>query len=206
MVKRGVWCALVSATVSLFGSPGGPAADEASGSLVISLLPYEAEIQLNEGVRAQLDQQGIEWGLVGSDLIVSFVSRRYVAVELPQLTRYGELDTVELPPGDYTITCIGLDVKKPARDFERLLAESAFINKDVVRFSIRPGEATRLELRSEIRKQGGFWLKTFVPRVHATVHDGKGDGRQIVINDRIESSIPWTRYSFPSKAPLRSGS
>jgi hypothetical protein len=188
--------------LAILAALAGPiAADPPTGTLVLDVLPYESEVKLKKNIRAQFDRGGIEWGILENELVISLVSRQYVGADLPQLTRYGQQDSLELPAGEYRITCIGLTLESMSRSVDELLSKSAYFNKDILNFSILPGQTTRLAVHSLIRKQkAGFLLKAFSPQLKIAVDDGREDERETVISDRIASSIPWDRYSGPLKS------
>jgi hypothetical protein len=48
-------------------------------------------------------------------------------------------------------------------------------------------------------------LKAFSPQLKIAVDDGREDGREAVISDRISSSIPWDRDSGPLKSQSATG-
>jgi hypothetical protein len=169
-----------------------------SGTLVVNIHGYDSEIKLKKSVQRQLAHSGVEWGIVGSELLITLVNRSYVAAELPYLTRYGESRSLELPVGEYTISCIGLVVDSVSRDIEAFLARSAFVNKDVLRFSIRAGQSTRLDVHSLIRKQkAGLLVRMFVPQVRVVVQENAESAQGAIISDRTSSSVPWGSYSGP---------
>lgn len=176
------------------------AGDDSTGTLVFTVRNYETEVKLKKKIESQLEHGGVEWGVQENELIVTLISKAYVGVDLPHLTRYGREQSLELPVGDYGITCIGLSLSGGARSVERLLDESAFLNRDVVGFSVRPGEVTRIDVFPVIEKhKAGLFMKLFVPRLELTVSENGQPIDNAVISERIATSIPWGRYSGPLK-------
>jgi hypothetical protein len=89
---------------------------------------------------------------------------------------------------------------KGSGNIEQLLDKSAFINKSVVDFSVRPGEETRIDVLPVYEKQKAGWLvKLFMPRLEVKVSEDGQPREEVVISERIASSIPWGRYSGPLK-------
>ena len=179
---------------------GHASEDGPTGTLVLNVDNYESEVKLKKNIRKQFDHSGLDWGINEDDLVITLVNRSYIGVDLSYLTRYGESKSLELPAGDYSITCIGIALESLSRDVEQLLSKSAFFNKDVLGFSIRPGETTQVDVHPLIRKQkAGFLVKAFTPQLRVVVQENGQPTEDKVISDRIASSIPWDHYSGPLK-------
>jgi hypothetical protein len=171
---------------------------QATGTLVFDSKPFTSEVDLKEKIEKQLKSGGLEWGVVGNELVVTLVNKRFINADIPNLTRYGERKEIQLPPGQYTLTCVGL-IPEGGLSVDKVLSKGAYFNEDVLSFTIEPGETTVLEVSSVIRKENTFFLKFFIPEVSVSVvANGVGFEAQ-PINIRGDSSVAWDDYSGPLK-------
>jgi hypothetical protein len=169
-----------------------------TGKLVFDVKAFTSEIDLRPKIEQQLKSGGLEWGVVSNQLVVTLVNKRFIGADIPNLTRYGDRKELDLPPGEYTLTCVGL-IPEGGLSVEKVLDKGAYFNLDVLRFTIAAGKTTVLEVYPVIRKHNTFFLKFFIPEIEVKViADGTpaGDG---VINTRGDSSVPWTEYNGPLK-------
>lgn len=173
-------------------------AAEPAGTLVFQLRDYESDVKLKKKVQKQLEHAGLQWGFEGHELVIPFVSPKFVKPELSETTRWGETDEVQLAPGEYRITCIGYEQRKLFGGIEKVLSESAYFNESVLTFTIRPGEVTKLEILPRFHKTGTM-IKVFVPALHVKVIENGAVVRESVVSERTASSIPWDEYSGPLK-------
>ena len=180
-----------------------PAEDEPNGRLAFDVKRYASDVEMKEKVEKQLEHAGIEWGMSENLLVISMVNKKFVKVELPHMTRYGEQKVLELKPGAYRITCIGYVHSSNSRDVAKVLSASAFVNESVMTFNILPGKTTTLEILPTIEKQTKtsflVKVKVFLPDLRVKViEDGVPKGETIV-NQRTSTSIAWDDYSGPLK-------
>jgi len=171
---------------------------QATGTLVFDSKPFTSEIELREKVESQLKSGGLEWGVVGNEVVVTLVSKRFIAGDIPNLTRYGERKEIQLPAGKYTLTCVGL-IPEGGFSVDKVLSKGAYFNEDVLSFEIEPGQATVLEVTSVIRKENTFLLKFFVPEVSVNVIANDIDFGAVPINLRDDKSVAWDDYTGPLK-------
>jgi hypothetical protein len=175
-----------------------PVFAQATGTLVFDAKPFTSEVDLKEKIEKQLKSGGLEWGVVGNELVVTLVNKRFINADIPNLTRFGERKEIQLPAGQYTLTCVGL-IPDGGLSVDKVLSKGAYFNEDVLSFTIEAGETTVLDVSSVIRKENTFFLKFFVPEVSVSVvSNGVGFEAQ-PINLRGDSSVAWDDYSGPLK-------
>ena len=175
-----------------------PVIAQATGTLVFDSKPFTSEVELKEKIEKQLKSGGLEWGVVGNELVVTLVNKRFINAEIPNLTRYGERKEIQLPAGQYTLTCVGL-IPEGGLSVDKVLSKGAYFNEDVLSFTIEAGETTVLDVSSVIRRENTFLLKFFVPEVSVSVvANGVGFEPQ-PINLRGDASVAWDDYSGPLK-------
>ncbi len=181
----------------VLGAPSA-LAQGATGKLVVDVKAFTSEIDLKPKIEQQLKSGGIEWGLASNQLVVTLVAKRFIGVEIPNLTRFGERKEIDLPPGDYTLTCVAL-IPEGGFSVEKVLDKGAYFNLDVLHFTIASGKTTVLEAYPVIRKHNTFFLKFFIPEIEIKViADGAAVG-DAVINMRGDQSVPWPQYTGPLK-------
>jgi hypothetical protein len=175
-----------------------PVFAQATGTLVFDLKPFTSEVDLKEKIEKQLKAGGLEWGVVGNELVVTLVNKRFINAEIPNLTRFGERKEIQLPAGQYTLTCVGL-IPEGGLSVDKVLSKGAYFNEDVLSFTIEAGETTVLDVSSVIRKENTFFLKFFVPEVSVSVVANGVGFEAEPINLRGDSSVAWDDYSGPLK-------
>src|SRR5512143_2297382 len=77
---------------------------QATGKLVLDVKPFTSEIDLKPKIEQQLKSGGLDWGVVEKQLVVTMVNKRFIGVDIPNLTRYGDRKELDLAPGEYTLT------------------------------------------------------------------------------------------------------
>jgi hypothetical protein len=188
---------IVLALSALLGSTQVTLA-QSTGTLTFAMQAFTSEIDLRPKVEAQLKSGGLEWGVQEQQLIVTLVNKRFINAEIPNLTRYGESKDIELPAGNYTLTCIGL-VPEGGLSVDKVLNKGAYFNNDVLRFTIEPGKTTVLDVASVIRKENTFFLKFFVPEITVRVLTDGVANDAVAINIRDDRSVAWADYAGPLK-------
>ena len=171
---------------------------QATGTLAFDLKPFTSEVELKEKIEKQLKSGGLEWGVVGNELVVTLVNKRFINAEIPNLTRYGERKEIQLPAGQYTLTCIGL-IPEGGLSVDKVLSKGGYFNENVLSFTIEAGQTTALEVTSVIRKENTFLLKFFVPEVSVNVVANGVGFDAVPINLRGDASVAWDDYSGPLK-------
>lgn len=171
---------------------------QATGTLVFDSKPFTSEVELKPKIENQLKSGGLEWGVKGNELIVTLVNKRFINADIPNLTRYGERKEIQLPAGQYTLTCVGL-IPEGGLSVDKVLSKGAYFNTDVMNFTIEPGQTTVLEVSSVIRKENTFLLKFFVPEVSVNIIANDVEFGAAPINVRDDQSVAWDDYSGPLK-------
>ena len=136
--------------------------------------------------------------MLPNQLVVVAVPNSLFDVEISNFSRYGTQQEIELPAGDYTLTCVGL-VPSLAWDVPTLLRKSGFINHDVLHFAIKEGETTVLEARTTILKRRAALMPIHFREIVVTVLERGAPVAEAVINTRTASSIAWRDYHGPLK-------
>jgi hypothetical protein len=173
-------------------------AQGATGKLALDVKAFTSEIDLKPKIEQQLKSGGFDWGVVEKQVVVTLVNKRFIGVDIPNLTRFGERKEIDLPPGDYTLTCVGL-IPEGGFGVEKVLDKGAYFNLDVLHFTIASGKTTVLEAYPVIRKHNTFFLKFFIPEIEVKViADGVAAG-DAVINTRGDKSVAWSEYTGPLK-------
>lgn len=181
-----------------------PVLGQQSGTLMFDLKNYTADAKMPKKSQKQLEHAGIQWGMLDNSVLISLVNRSFVKADMPYLTRFGEQKTLDLKPGHYTITCIGIEFKSTSTDVNRALAKSAFFNNDVLEFTVLPGKTTTLEITPVYvtESQWRLWVKLnfFMPELKVRVlEDGTPKGDGLVITQRTAKSLAWNDYHGPLK-------
>lgn len=173
-------------------------AQESKGTLVIDVKPIEAQTAIKPKVESELKSGGLEWGVENDQLVVSMVSKRFVAVDLTHLTRYGTTTSVDLPPGHYRLTCVAID-PSGGLSVDKFLSKGAYFNLDVVTFDVAAGETTTIAIRPLMQKKSTFLVKFFYPDLLVRVLRNGVEGPEYRISARTETSIAWDSYHGPLK-------
>ena len=173
-------------------------AQAATGTLVFDVKPFTSKVKLKEKIENRLKTGGIEWGAADGQLMITTVNKRFIRFDLPHMTRYGESKTLELAPGTYTIHCAAF-IPEGGLSVEKALAKGAFFNLDQLSFEIVEGKTTTLEVHPVIESESTFLLKFFMPELLVKLVEDGAVKQEVVINNRVESSIAWNDYSGPLK-------
>lgn len=160
--------------------------------------PFTSKVKLKEKIQNRLKTGGIEWGAADGQLVITTVNKRFIRFDLPHMTRYGESKTLELAPGTYTIHCAAF-IPEGGLSVEKALAKGAFFNLDQMTFEIAEGKTTTLEVHPVIESESTFLLKFFMPELQVKLVEDGAVKQEVVINNRVESSIAWNDYNGPLK-------
>ena len=173
-------------------------AQDANGTLVFDVKPFTSKVKLKEKIENRLKTGGIEWGIADGQLVVTMVNKRFIAFEIPNMTRYGESKTLEVPAGSYKLHCVGF---APDGGFsvEKALSKGAWFNLDLKNFDVPAGKTVTIEVYPTIDSESTFFLKFYMPQLMLKfIVDGAPAG-ELVINDKLPSSIAWDNYDGPLK-------
>jgi hypothetical protein len=169
------------------------AAQQAMGKLVFDIKPFTSELKLKPKIQAQLESGGIEWGVKDGQLVVAVLNKRFIDFDITHMTRYGRNETVDLPAGEYRVTCVGFE-PHTAFSVEKALAKGGYVNENVITFKIEDGKTTTLSMNPIIKKSNAFILEFYMPDLMTTVVTDAGSSEEKAINLRGAGSISWPDY------------
>ena len=166
----------------------------ADGTLAINVAAFQSEVKLKDKIRKQLEGGGMEWGLAGDRLTVTTVNKQYVGPTIDHLTRFGTNATLNLPAGEYRVSCVGM-VYEGGLSVAKVLSKGAYFNENVMTFRIADGETTTLDVRPVIRSSSGMLLKVFMPEYIAKVTLNGEASPEVSLNARGGTSVAWDDYN-----------
>ena len=175
-----------------------------SGLLVFDLQKYTSDVKLPKKIQTQLEHAGLQWGMVKHTLLIPLVNQKFVNIDTLNLTRFGEQKTLEVTPGDYTITCIAHEFNSNSTSVDKFLSKNAFFNIDVLKFTILPGKVTTIEISSKYQPQSAWFRLSketmYIPEVSVEVMvDGTAAGEALGVDRRTDKSVAWDDYKGPLK-------
>ncbi len=173
------------------------------GTLVFDVKNYSTDVKFKENIQKQLEHGFIEWGLVEKNVVITLVNRKYIKPELQYSTRYGSSSTLQLEPGEYTVTCIGYIPESNSRDIEKVLSKSAFFNLAVLKFNVLADKTTVLQvfptIEKHIHRSFATTVKMYMPDLRVSIIEDGVPKADALINARTESSVSWDNYHGPLK-------
>jgi hypothetical protein len=169
-----------------------------NGTLTVDVKPFTSEIPLDKKVEDQLRGAGVEWGLKDGKLVQTMVNKQFVNFDISILTRYGQQKSMDVPSGDYTITCVGM-IPHTGFSVQSILAKSAYVNQDVLRFHVDAGKTTTLIIQPVMKKDATLFATYFVPDLMTSITTDAGTTAPVSINARTPQSIAWPAYNGPLK-------
>lgn len=187
-----------SATPAASATPVAAPAPAGEGTLVVDVKAFTSEIKLDKKVEDQLRGAGIEWGVKDGQFVQTMVNKQYVNFDISNLTRYGQNKSINVPAGDYSLTCIGM-IPHTAFSVQAMLNKSAYVNEGVVRFHVDPGKTTTLTIQPVMKENATFFLNFYLPDLMTSVTTDAGTTPAVSINARTDGSIPWPKYKGPLK-------
>jgi hypothetical protein len=149
-------------------------------------------------VDKQLKNGGLEWGIRDHQLVFTMVNKQFIDFPISHMTRYGQNEQLSLPAGDYRVTGIGMEMSA-GFNVQKILDRGAFVNEDVVTFTIQPGKTTTLNINPVIKRDNAFVVNFWMPTLVASVTGESGTSGETALNTRGETSIAWPQYSGPLK-------
>ncbi|MDI9238856.1 hypothetical protein QLQ15_08000 [Lysobacter sp. LF1] len=176
----------------------GAVAQEGTGTLTVNVAQFTSEKELPKKVDKQLRNGGLEWGIKDDLLVFTTVAKQFIDHPVNHMTRYSQSETLTLPAGTYRITGIGLEMST-GFSVQKILDKGAFVNQDVLSFTIEPGKTTTLNITPVIYKDATFALNFWVPTLMASVQNESGSTPAVALNQRGASSIAWPQYHGPLK-------
>lgn len=170
----------------------------ATGTLVVDILPFTSEKTLPKRVDKQLRSGAIEWGVRDNLLVFTMVNRRFIDFPVNRMTRFGTRESLELPPGEYRITGVGLEMTS-SLSVDKVLERGAYFNEDIVTFRIEAGRTTTLTILPQIKIDRTFAVNFWMPSMMASISDGTTTTTPVALNDRYPTSVNWPDYNGPLK-------
>jgi len=174
------------------------AAQEAKGTLVFDVKPFTSKVKLKEKIENRLKTGGIEWGIADGQLVVTLVNKRFIAFDIPNMTRYGESKTLEVPAGSYKLHCVGF-VPEGGFSVEKALSKGAWFNLDMKTFEVAEGKTVTIEVYPTMDSESTFFLKFYMPQLLVKFIVDGAPADELVINDRTPTAIAWDNYDGPLK-------
>ena len=185
--------AAMLAVLVLITSPAFAQDAPATGTLVLDVKPFQSEVALKPKIQSQLESGGIEWGIKDGRMVVPMINKRFVDFDVSHMTRFGRSETLTLPAGEYAITSIGLEMHT-AFSPEKVLAKGAYVNQDVLKFTVEPGKTTTVTMLPIIARDMTFLVEWYMPALRTTVTTDAGTTEPVAINVRTDTSIAWPNY------------
>jgi len=169
-------------------------AQQATGKLLLDVKPFTSEVKLKAKVKDTLEHGALDWGVKDGRIVFTSIAKQYINFELNNFTRFGEQKEVELPAGDYKVSCAGL-VPHTAFSPQAMLSKGGFFNIDVMTVHIEPGKTTTLTIAPAIRKQKTLLLNFFQAEFVATTTLDGVVSPEVSLNMESPSSIKWDAYT-----------
>jgi hypothetical protein len=82
---------------------------------------------------------------------------------------------------------------------QKILDRGAFVNENVMSFTIEPGKTTTINIKPVIYKDAAFVVNFWMPTLVASVQTDAGTSEEKALNTRGDASIAWPQYSGPLK-------
>lgn len=193
-----LFCHAASAQETADVPADAPAIAPATGVLVVNIAQFTSEKELPKKVDRQLRNGGLEWGVRDDLVVFTMVNKQFIDYPINHMTRYGQSETLALPAGEYRVTGIGLEMSA-GFSVQKILDRGAFVNEDVMRFTIEPGKTTTLNIKPVIYKDGAFVVNFWMPTLVASAQTDAGVSAETPLNTRGEASIAWPQYTGPLK-------
>jgi hypothetical protein len=187
----------VVALLVVFMSSTLPAAAQEMGWLVLDVKRPKSTARMSKAVQRRVEHAGFDWGVKDGQVVLTLVKEQFVNFDLAHFTRFGETKPVEVPAGEYRITCVGFENEGALLNPEKALDRGAYLNVDVLTFRVEPGGITKLEMQPVIKKQAGAFVNLFIPTIQVTAPGAAA----VTINARTDKSVPWSTYAGTLKLP-----
>lgn len=195
-------------TAQAASTPAAPAAQDASaapsaavaapvdlspGTLVVEVTPFTSEKPLPAKIEQQLKSAAVEFGVRDHQVVFSTVAKQFIDFPLSHMVRYGQNESLSLPPGEYRITGIGLEVSF-GFNVQKILNKGAFVNEDVMSFTIQPGKTTTLSIHAIYGRDTAGMTAFYLPNLMASLRTEAGNTPEQALNVRGDHSIAWPDY------------
>ena len=169
-------------------------AQATTGKLLLDVRPFTSEVKLKKKVDDTLRHGALDWGVKDGRIVFTSVAKQYINFEMNNFTRFGETKELELPPGEYKISCAGL-VPHTAFSPQAILSKGGFFNIDVMTVRIEAGKTTTLTIAPVIRKQRTLLLNFFQAELLATASIDGVTSPEVSLNMEAPNSVKWDAYT-----------
>lgn len=190
------------AALFLYAFAGTVSAQQAVGKLVLDVKPFTSEIDLKAKVNDTLQHGALDWGAKDGRIVFTSIAKQYINFDMSHFTRFGESTGVDLPPGDYKVSCAGL-VPHTAFSPQSMLKKGGFFNIDVLTVHIEAGKTTTLTIHPVIRKQATFLLNFFQAEFVATTTFDGTTSPETSLNMMAPTSVKWDDYKGDLKYQVK---
>jgi hypothetical protein len=176
----------------------GALAQDNTGTLVVNIKSFTSEKELPKKVEKQLKNGGLEWGIKDDLVVFTMVNKQFIDYPISHMTRYGQSESMTLPAGQYRVTGIGMEMSA-GFNVQKILDRGAFVNENVLTFTIEPGKTTTLSINPVIYKDNAFVVNFWMPTLMASVQTEAATSEEKSLNTRGDASIAWPQYTGPLK-------
>ena len=173
-------------------------AQDNTGTLVVNIKSFTSEKELPKKVEKQLKNGGLEWGIKDDLVVFTMVNKQFIDYPISHMTRYGQSESIALSAGQYRITGIGMEMSA-GFSVQKILDRGAFVNENVLTFTIEQGKATTLNISPIIYKDNAFVVNFWMPTLMASVQTEAATSEEKSLNTRGDASIAWPQYTGPLK-------
>ena len=182
--------------LGVLATANGAHSQSTTGMLVVDIKGATTDTHLSKAVQRRLENAGLEWGIADGKMVFTLVSKKFVNFDLSHFTRFGAMETVTVPPGEYKISCIGFINEGGLLNPEKALDRGAYVNADLLTFRVEAGSITTIEIQPVMQKQAGALVNLFMPDILVSPPNG---GEPVRISDKTERSLAWSTYAGPLK-------
>lgn len=173
-------------------------AQDNTGTLAVNIKAFTSEKELPKKVEKQLKNGGLEWGIKDDLVVFTMVNKQFIDYPISHMTRYGQSESITLPAGQYRVTGIGMEMSA-GFSVQKILDRGAFVNENVLTFTIEPGKTTTLNINPVIYKDNAFVVNFWMPTLMASVQTEAATSEEKALNTRGDASIAWPQYTGPLK-------
>lgn len=181
------------AALCFLACSGPVLAQQATGKLVLDVKPFTSEVKLKPKVNDTLQHGALDWGAKDGRIVFTSVAKQYINFDMTHFTRFGESTELDLPPGDYKVSCAGL-VPHTAFSPQSMLSKGGFFNIDVMTVHVEAGKTTTITINPVIRKQATFLLNFFQAEFLATSTIDGITSPEVSLNMQTPTSVKWDDY------------
>ncbi len=169
-------------------------AQQEMGKITLDVQAFTSEVKLKKKIETTLKSGGLDWGVKDGQMIFTMVNKRFINFDMPNFTRYGTPTTIDVPAGEYHVTCVGF-IPKTAFSPEKALAKGAYFNENIMQFSVSPNQTTTVKIRPVIQKNNTLFLKFFQPELLTSIELNGTTSDEVSITKQNDNSVLWPAYN-----------